>query len=156
IRQFGVWFEEAAAAALLEPNAMTLATATADGRPSARMVLLKEVDTAGFVFYTNFEGRKARELGENPWAALVFFWVDLSRRVRGGVRVERVPAADPPAYSAPRPPGTQTGAWSAAQSAVTPGREVLERGGGELEAEYAGPPVPRPPFWGGYRVVPEA
>jgi pyridoxamine 5'-phosphate oxidase len=155
IRQFGVWFEEAAAAGLLEPNAMTLATATAEGRPSARMVLLKDVDASGFVFYTNYEGRKSRELAENPWAALVFFWVDLSRQVRIEGRVERVTSQESDAYFAIRPPGSQISAWASQQSAVIPGREGLELRVEELEAEYADRPVPRPPFWGGFRVVPE-
>jgi pyridoxamine 5'-phosphate oxidase len=155
IRQFGVWFEEAAAAGLLEPNAMTLATATAEGRPSARMVLLKEVDASGFVFYTNYEGRKSRELAENPWAALVFFWADLSRQVRIEGRVERVTPQESDAYFAIRPPGSQISAWASQQSVVIPGREMLERRVEELEAEYANRLVPRPPFWGGFRVVPE-
>ncbi len=155
IRQFGVWFEEAAAAGLLEPNAMTLATATAEGRPSARMVLLKDVDASGFVFYTNYEGRKSRELAENPWAALVFFWVDLSRQVRIEGHVERVTPQESDAYFAIRPPGSQISAWASQQSAVIPGREGLERRVEELEAEYADRPVPRPPFWGGFRIVPE-
>ena len=155
VRQFGVWFEEAAAAGLLEPNAMTLATATAEGRPSARMVLLKDVDTSGFVFYTNYEGRKSRELAENPWAALVVFWVDLSRQVRIEGHVERVTSQESDAYFAIRPPGSQIRAWASQQSAVIPRREVLERRVEELEAEYVDQPVPRPPFWGGFRVVPE-
>jgi pyridoxamine 5'-phosphate oxidase len=154
-RQFQVWFDEAVNAGLLEPNAMTLATATADGRPSARMVLLKGFDEAGFVFYTNYDSRKGSELVENPRAALVFFWVDLERQVRIEGRVERASPDESDAYFATRPPGSQIAARASHQSEVIPGRDVLERRVAELEAQFEGQAVPRPTFWGGFRVVPE-
>ncbi len=154
IRQFQRWFDEAASAGLIEPNAMTLATATRDGHPSARMVLLKGFDARGFVFYTNYESRKGGELEQNPQAALVFFWVELERQVRVEGRVERAAPAESDAYFASRPLGSQIGAWASAQSRVIAGREPLERRTAELEDEYAGREVPRPSQWGGYRVVP--
>lgn len=157
LRQFAVWFEQAVRAELPEPNAMTLATATRDGRPSARMVLLKGYDDRGFVFYTNYEGRKGRELAENPYAALVFFWPQLERQIRIEGRVERATAEESDAYYHSRPRGSQLGAWASHQSAVIPNREALEARVRELEAQYADPAVrvPRPPFWGGYRVIPD-
>jgi pyridoxamine 5'-phosphate oxidase len=154
--QFRVWFDDAVSAGLLEPNAMTLATATAAGRPSARMVLLKGFDARGFIFYTNHEGRKGQELTDNPWAALVFFWVELERQVRIEGRVERVSAEEADAYFASRPEGSQIGAWASHQSTVIPGREALERRVQELTDEYTGRAIPRPPYWGGYRVIPHA
>ncbi len=154
IRQFQRWFDEATSAGLIEPNAMTLATATRDGHPSARMVLLKGFDARGFVFYTNYESRKGGELEQNPQAALVFFWVELERQVRVEGRVERAAPAESDAYFASRPLGSQIGAWASAQSRVIAGREPLERRTAELEDEYAGREVPRPSQWGGYRVVP--
>ena len=153
--QFGVWFGEVAQADVREPNAMTLATATPDGRPSARMALLKEVDTRGFVFYTNYESRKGSELNANPRAALVFFWVQLERQVRVEGRVERVSAEESDAYFSSRPEGSQLGAWASLQSVILPGRGPLEARYEELHAQYEGQEIPRPPFWGGYRVVPE-
>lgn len=155
IRQFAVWFDEVVAAGLVEPNAMTLATARPDGRPSARMVLLKDFDHRGFVFYTNYEGRKGRELAANPWAALVFFWVELSRQIRIEGRVERTSAHESDAYFASRPLGSQIGATASRQSEVLAGREPLEVRVRALEAAYADQPVPRPEYWGGFRVVPE-
>ena len=154
IRQFQRWFDEATSAGLIEPNAMTLATATRDGHPSARMVLLKGFDARGFVFYTNYESRKGGELEQNPQAALVFFWVELERQVRVEGRVERAAPAESDAYFASRPLGSQIGAWASAQSRVIAGREPLERRTAELEDEYAGREVPRPSQWGGSRVVP--
>jgi pyridoxamine 5'-phosphate oxidase len=154
VAQFRSWFDAAVAAGLPEPNAMALATATADGRPSVRMVLLKGFDAAGFVFYSNYESRKGRELEENPWAALVLFWVELERQVRIEGRVERVSPQQSDAYFQSRPPGSQLSAAASRQSEVIPGRDVLERRVEELEAEYADQSVPRPAFWGGYRVVP--
>jgi pyridoxamine 5'-phosphate oxidase len=155
IRQFQRWFDEASGAGLIEPNAMTLATATRDGRPSARMVLLKGFDARGFVFYTNYESRKGGELEQNPQAALVFFWVELERQVRVEGRVERATVEESDVYFASRPLGSQIGAWASAQSHVIASREPLERRAAELEDEYAGKEVPRPPHWGGYRVVPD-
>jgi pyridoxamine 5'-phosphate oxidase len=153
--QFGAWFDEVAQADIREPNAMTLATATPDGRPSARMVLLKGVDARGFTFFTNYESRKGGELDANPRAALVFFWVQLERQVRVEGRVERVSDEESDAYFASRPEGSQVGAWASKQSAVLPDRGPLEARYEELRAQYEGHEVPRPQFWGGFRVVPE-
>jgi pyridoxamine 5'-phosphate oxidase len=155
IEQFRRWFGEALAADLHEPNAMTLATATPDGRPSARVVLLKGFDERGFVFYTNYEGRKSRELEANPRAALLFYWGELERQVRVEGRVWRVPDRESDAYFAGRPRGSQLGAWASEQSRPVRDRGALERRLRELEGEYEGREVPRPAFWGGYRVVPE-
>src|SRR5262249_32650350 len=142
------------AANLLEPNAMTLATATPDGCPSARMVLLKGFDHRGFVWYTNYESRKGGELAANPYAALVLFWVDLSRQIRIEGPVTLLAPEESDAYFQSRPRGSQTGAAASHQSQVLPSREPLERRAAELEAEFAGRPVPRPPDWGGYRLAP--
>lgn len=155
IEQFRKWFDEALAADLHEPNAMTLATATPDGKPSARIVLLKGFDARGFVFYTNYEGRKGRELAENPRAALVFYWGELERQVRVEGRVWRVLEEESDAYYASRPRGSRLGAWASAQSRSVERRELVEERLRELEREYTGREVPRPPFWGGYRVEPE-
>jgi len=155
IEQFRGWFEQALAADLHEPNAMTLATATPGGSPSARMVLLKGFDERGFVFYTNYEGRKAEELEANPRAALVLYWGELRRQVRVEGGVSRLPDAESDAYFAGRPRGSQLGAWASEQSRPVSDRGVLEQRLRELEANYEGHDVPRPPFWGGYRVEPE-
>src|SRR3712207_175854 len=155
IEQFRGWFGEALAAGLHEPNAMTLATATSDGRPSARVVLLKGFDQRGFVFYTNYDGRKSRELEANPRAALVFYWGELERQVRVEGRVSRVPDIESDAYFAGRPRGSQLGAWASQQSRPVRDRGALESRLRELEDEYEGREVPRPAFWGGYRVEPE-
>lgn len=154
--QFGAWFAQALAAQLPEPNAMTLATATPDGRPSARMVLIKSVDARGFVFFSNYGSRKGGELAANPYAALVFYWPELERQVRIEGLVEQVSAAESDEYFRTRPPGSQVGAWASQQSAVIAGRAPLERRVAELAEQYLGAEVPRPPHWGGYRVVPDA
>jgi len=156
IRQFRGWLDEALAAHLTEPNAMTVATVGADGRPSARMALIKGVSEAGFVFYTNYESRKGRELGAAPWAALVFYWAELERQVRIEGRVERTSAADSDAYFHSRPVGSQLGAAVSQQSAVIPDRATLEVRLRKLEARYRDQEVPRPEHWGGFRVVPDA
>ena len=155
IEQFQKWFDEALAADLHEPNAMTLATATPEGRPSARIVLLKGFDEQGFVFYTNYEGRKSRELKINPYCALVFYWGELERQVRIEGRAFRVSEKRSDAYFAGRPRGSQLGAWVSEQSRPVEDRGTLEERLRELEAEFEGREVPRPPFWGGYRVEPE-
>jgi pyridoxamine 5'-phosphate oxidase len=156
VEQFRTWFDEALAADLHEPNAMTLATATPEGRPSARIVLLKGFDEQGFVFYTNYEGRKSRELEINPYCALVFYWGELERQVRIEGRAFRVSENRSDAYFASRPRGSQLGAWASEQSRPVHDRGALEERLRELEAEYEGRgEVPRPPFWGGYRVEPE-
>ena len=154
IKQFQRWFDQAIAAELPEPNAMTLATATSDGIPSARIVLLKGLDERGFAFYTNYESRKGQELAENPQAALVFLWTLLERQVRVEGRVEKVAAAETDAYFLSRPLTSRLGAWASNQSRVIPDREVLEQRFAELKATYADENVPRPPQWGGYRVIP--
>ena len=154
--QFGLWFSQALAAQLPEPNAMTLATATPEGRPSARTVLIKGVDAHGFVFFTNYGSRKGRELAANPWAALVFFWPELERQVRVEGRVGQVEPGESDAYFASRPLGSRIGAWASQQSEVMAGREPLEQRVADLAAQYADGVVPRPPHWGGYRLVPDA
>ena len=156
LRLFQLWFGQALAAEVSEPNAMTLATATPDGVPSARVVLLKGLDESGFVFHTNYDSRKGRELAANPRAALVFFWRELDRQVRVEGTVERVSAAESDAYFRSRPFGSRVGAWASRQSEVIPDRAALDRRVEELLRQYADGEVPRPPFWGGYRVRPEA
>jgi pyridoxamine 5'-phosphate oxidase len=155
IRQFGLWLQEAMAAEVPDPTAMTLATATPDGRPSARVVLLKGFDAGGFTFYTNDESRKGRELAANPHAALVFYWPELERQVRVEGAVTPAGDAESDAYFASRPLGSRLGAWASPQSEVIAGREVLDRAVAELAARFGGE-VPRPPHWGGYRVSPDA
>ena len=155
IEQFRTWFDEALDANLHEPNAMTLATSTPHGRPSVRVVLLKGFDERGFVFYTNYEGRKGEELEANPYCALLFYWGELERQVRVEGRVGRLPDEESDAYFAGRPRGSQLGAWASEQSRPVKDRGALEERLRELEAEYEGREVPRPPFWGGYRVEPE-
>lgn len=155
MQQFRGWFGEALSAGLHEPNAMTLATATPGGRPSARVVLLKGFDARGFVFYTNYEGRKGREIEENPRAALLFYWGELERQVRIEGSVSRVSEEESDAYYASRPRGSRLGALASEQSREIGGREVLEKRIEALKTEYEGRDVPRPAFWGGYRVEPE-
>lgn len=155
IVQFGRWFDQAVAAGLDDANAFVLATADAEGRPSARVVLLKDVDADGFVFYTNYRSRKARELEANPQAALLAYWSALERQVRIAGAVERVAPEASDAYFATRPRGAQIGAWASPQSEVIPDRDVLERAARAAEAHY-GASVPRPPHWGGFRVRPDA
>ncbi|MGL6074431.1 MAG: pyridoxamine 5'-phosphate oxidase [Fimbriiglobus sp.] len=152
---FQKWFLNAAEAGLPEPNAMTLATATPDGRPSARVVLLKDLDSEGFVFFSNYNSRKGIELEENPFAALVFLWHELERQVRIEGFVEKVSPEISDAYFAQRPKLSRLGAWASAQSMVIPGRAYLEKQQAELMAQYPGETIPRPEAWGGYRVVPD-
>jgi len=156
IRQFQIWFDQALSAGLAEPNAMTLATTTPDGRPSARMVLIKGVDQRGFVFYSNYASRKGQELAANPYAALVFYWAELERQIRIEGTVEQVSSAESEAYFQSRPLGSRLGAAASPQSQVISGREELEGCLAELAAAHADGQVPRPPHWGGYRVVPTA
>ena len=156
IVQFGVWFEETLAANLHEPNAMIVATATPEGRPSVRTVLLKGYDERGFVFYTNYEGRKARELEANPACALLFYWGELERQVRIEGRASRISNDESNAYFTSRPRGSRLGAWASQQSSPVEDRSVLEERIRALETEYEGREIPRPPFWGGYRVEPDA
>jgi pyridoxamine 5'-phosphate oxidase len=156
IRQFGAWFEQALSAQLPEPNAMTLATVGADGRPSARIVLLKGFDAAGFVFHTNYESRKGKELVAYPFAALVFFWPELERQVRIEGKVERLPVADSDAYFASRPLGSRLSAWASRQSETVADRTTLEHELEDTAQRFKDGDVPRPPFWGGLRLQPDA
>lgn len=156
IQQFRQWFDQAVAANLPEPNAMTLATATPDGIPNARIVLLKDLDDRGFVFYTNYHSQKGQELAANPRAALVFLWTELERQVRVGGTVERVSADESDAYFQIRPLGSRLGAWASAQSQVIADRAQLEQQLITVTNTYADGHVPRPPHWGGYRVLPTA
>lgn len=152
---FAAWYQDAQDAGLHEPNGMTLATVGADNRPSARIVLLRQVDERGFCFYTNYESRKGHELAANPNAALLFWWGRLERQVRVEGRVERMSEAESDAYYHSRPKGSRLGAWVSSQSQVIPNRQVLEDRLVELEQEYADQDPPRPPHWGGYRLIPE-
>lgn len=154
IAQFRHWFAEAERAEILEPNAMTLATADAAGRPSARVVLLKGVSEKGFVFFTDYRSRKARELDANPHAALAFHWGELERQVRVVGRVERIAASESMAYFLSRPVGSQVGAWASLQSAVLADRALLVERVGELMKHFATTPITWPTHWGGYRIVP--
>ncbi|MCA8089755.1 pyridoxamine 5'-phosphate oxidase [Burkholderia anthina] len=153
--QFDRWFKEALAAKLPEPNTMTLATVGDDGRPSARIVLIKGVDERGFVFFTNYESRKGRELAVHPQAALLFYWIELERQVRIEGRIEKTSADESDRYFASRPLGSRIGAWASEQSAVIDSRATLEAREKDVVERYGENP-PRPPHWGGYRVVPDA
>ncbi len=154
ITMFARWFAEAQAADVAEPNAMTLATATADGAPSARMVLLKGVDEHGFVFFTDYRSGKAAELEANPRAALVFHWVELERQVRVAAPTSRVSREETEAYFRSRPLGSRLGAWASEQSSVIADRAELDARLREVERRFPGGEVPAPPHWGGYRLDP--
>ena len=154
IAQLEVWFAEAVAAGVEEANAVTLATVSSDGTPSARIVLVKGIDPRGLVFYTNYESAKARDLAANPRAALVVFWRELERQVRVTGVVEKVTRDESNAYFQSRPRGSQLGAWASNQSEVLVSRDALDARLAELEVRYAGAPIPLPPFWGGYRLCP--
>jgi len=154
--QFTLWFDQAVAAKLPEPNAMTLATATGDGKPSARMVLLKDYDERGFVFYTNYKSRKGQQLLANPWGAIAFWWTQLERQVRIEGQIEQVSAEESDAYFHSRPQDSQLGAWASEQSQVIDSREVLEQRLQQLKKEYENKTIPRPPHWGGFRLIPVA
>jgi pyridoxamine 5'-phosphate oxidase len=155
IRQFQTWFAQALDAKLPEPNAMTVATVDETGRPAARILLIKGVDERGFVFFTNYESRKGRELAANPHAALLFYWIELERQVRIEGKVELTSAQESDAYFNSRPLGSRIGAWASDQSTVIANREALEAREREIAAQYGEAP-PRPPHWGGYRLVPSA
>jgi pyridoxamine 5'-phosphate oxidase len=152
IVQFRRWFDEAVAAKLVDANAMTLATASPDGRPAARVVLLKEVDADGFVFFTNYESAKARDLAANPRACLLFFWVELERQVRITGSVERVSREDSDVYFRSRPFESRIGAWASPQSSVIANRDILEARVRVVSNQYPDGDVPLPENWGGYRV----
>ena len=154
INQFKRWFEDAVASGMKLPEAMTLATATPDGKPSARVVLLKDVDSDGFVFYTNYRSAKARDLEANPHAALVFYWSQFDRQVRVEGTVERVSAEESRTYFKTRPRESQIGAWASPQSDIIENRELLETRVAELEQLYGDGEIECPEHWGGYRVKP--
>ncbi len=155
IKQFQTWLNEAFEAKIPLAEAMTLATATPDGKPTARMVLLKQVDQDGFVFFTNYRSAKARQLDANPYAALVFYWNQFERQVRVEGSVARVPAQESRDYFQTRPRESQIGAWTSDQSEVISGRDVLEQRARELEILYGDREIDCPEHWGGYRVTPE-
>jgi pyridoxamine 5'-phosphate oxidase len=154
-RQFDKWFQEAEASKLVEPNAMVLSTASRDGAPSSRIVLLKGVDGRGFVFYTNYESRKGREIESNPRASLLFPWFPIERQVIVEGRLVKVTREETEAYFHSRPRLSQLSAWASQQSAIVSGRAVLEQAMQALEQKYAGQVVPVPPQWGGYRLAPD-
>jgi pyridoxamine 5'-phosphate oxidase len=155
LEQFRKWFAEARDSGLREPNAMTLATATPDGRPSARVVLLKTVDERGFGFFTDFRSRKARELMNNAHAAVVFAWLEIERQVRIEGVVSRMDSAEADGYFRSRPLGSRHGAWASVQSSVIPGRDWLENAVKKVEARHPDGDVPLPPHWGGFILAPK-
>jgi len=152
--QFKQWFDQALTAQLPEPNAMTVATVTPDGKPRARMVLLKGFDERGFVFYTNYNSQKGQELAQNPQASLVFWWAELERQVRICGRTEKASESESDEYFYSRPLNSRLGAWASNQSEVIESREVLEQRMQELQIKYQNQDVKRPPHWGGLRVIP--
>ena len=152
--QFTKWWEDAIKSEIEEVNAMTLATATADGLPSARIVLLKEFNERGFVFFSNYESHKAHELADNPQACLVFFWKELERQVRLNGSVEKISAAASDEYFHSRPVNSKLGAWASPQSSVIASRDVIENKALQYQKEFDGLEIPRPPYWGGYILVP--
>jgi pyridoxamine 5'-phosphate oxidase len=155
IEQFATWFSTAVNSALPDANAIALATATPDGRPSARIVLLKGFDRRGFVFFTNYHSGKGRELEANPQAAFVVYWVPLERQIRGAGRVEKTSRAESQAYFRSRPRGSQLGAWVSHQSEVIDARRILDARLAEMTERFGGGEIELPPHWGGYRIVPE-
>lgn len=154
IKQFDKWFNEALKAEVAEPTAMTLATATSDGRPSARIVLLKGFNDEGFVFYTNYLSRKGKEIAKNPLGSLLFFWIGLERQVRIEGIIEKVSREESEQYFRSRPRGSQLGAIASPQSQEIVDRQVLENKFDEVEAQYADQEIPKPSFWGGYILKP--
>lgn len=151
---FQRWFKDALKAQLMDANALAVASVSKTGKPSNRIVLLKGVDAKGFVFFTNYESRKGRELSGKPVASLLFFWPQLSRQVRVDGRVAKVSAQESDAYFKTRPRGSQLGAWASDQSRVVPSREFLKKRMNALEEQFAGKDIPRPPYWGGFRLIP--
>lgn len=156
IQQFGIWWQEALQSEIVEVNAMTLATANEQGVPSARIVLLKGYDERGFVFFSNYESKKAADLQVNPMASLVFFWKELERQVRISGRVEKVTELESDQYFQSRPEGSRIGAWASPQSTVISSRQVIEEKVEALQVSFEGKEIPRPLHWGGYRVVPSS
>lgn len=155
IVQFKKWFEEASHAQVPEPNAMSIATVDSSGRPSNRVVLLKGYDESGFIFFTNYESRKGREIAENPFVSLLFFWPELERQIRIEGRAEKISKTESMSYFFSRPVTSQLGAWASAQSAIIEGRNMLEKKMKELTDAFQGKEVPFPAFWGGFKVVPD-
>ena len=155
-QQFTIWYDEAVAAGLPEPEAMTLSTATLEGQPSARIVLLRGYDERGFCFFSNYSSQKGQELAANPYAAVTFHWVELERQVRIAGRVEKVTEAESDAYFQSRPSQSRIGAWSSPQSNVISSRDALEEMFETYQEQYLDETaIPRPEHWGGYRVIPE-
>ncbi len=155
-QQFDQWFLEAMKSEVREPNAMTVATSTKEGRPSARIVLLKAYDEKGFVFYTNYNSKKGKELEVNPFAAMVFCWLDLERQIRIEGKIEKLSQEESDQYFQSRPKGSQIGAWASPQSEVISDRNLLEKNVEELKSKYQdAEALPRPSHWGGYRLVPD-
>jgi pyridoxamine 5'-phosphate oxidase len=152
--QFTRWWKEAVGSDITEVNAMTLATCNKEGMPSARTVLLKDYDKSGFVFFSNYESRKAKDIDENPQASLLFFWKELERQVRIEGRIEKVDATESDSYFHSRPEGSRIGAWASPQSRVVRSRDVIEEDVRRYQAAFEQAPIPRPPHWGGYRVIP--
>jgi pyridoxamine 5'-phosphate oxidase len=152
--QFRHWFTEAVSSEILEPNAMTLATINEEGKPSARIVLLKNLDDQGFTFFTNYDSNKGKNLEKNPWVSLVFLWGELERQVRIEGKVEKINPEESDKYFNSRPIGSQLGAWASNQSQVIPNREVLDIKLKEVTQKYEGKVLPRPQHWGGFRVIP--
>lgn len=155
IKQFSNWFTAAVEARIRDVNAMSLATATADGRPSVRIVLLKGFDQDGFVFFTNYESQKGAHLAENPYAALAFYWVELDRQIRISGPVEKISRQESERYFHSRPPASQLGAWASPQSRAIDGRRVLEAKLAQITERFTEGPIPLPPHWGGFLVRPE-
>jgi pyridoxamine 5'-phosphate oxidase len=152
--QFHFWFKEAVDSPEKEPNVMTLATIDNQGKPNARIVLLKDLDEKGFVFFTNYQSEKGQQLSTNPYASLVFWWAELERQVRVEGKVEKISEGESDQYFQSRPLGSQLGAWASPQSQVIESREVLDKNLQVLENQYQGKSIPRPAHWGGFRVIP--
>jgi pyridoxamine 5'-phosphate oxidase len=154
VLQFYKWMDEAINAAITEPNAMSIATVSGEGIPSVRTVLLKGFDEKGFVFFTNYNSTKAKEIEANPNVSLLFFWKELERQVRVQGKAEKTSRHEAEVYFSSRPLESRLGAWASEQSSVIPGREILEERYAELKKQYEGQPIPLPPFWGGFRIIP--
>ena len=156
IKQFDRWWQDAINSEIDEVNAFTLATAAADGKPAARIVLLKGYDEKGFVFFTNYQSHKGQELATNPQGCMVFFWKELERQIRIEGSIEKISAEESDEYYFSRPLSSQVGAWASPQSSVIKNREVIEDNVKKYEAQFAGSSISRPPHWGGYRLQPQA
>jgi pyridoxamine 5'-phosphate oxidase len=155
IKQFGNWFTAAIEAQIRDVNAMSLATVSAEGRPSVRIVLLKGFDHDGFVFFTNYESNKGRELAANPYAALGFYWIELDRQIRISGKTEKTSREESARYFHSRSPGSQLGAWASRQSEVLDARRLLDARMAQMTERFEGKPIPLPPHWGGYRLKPD-